>query len=90
MSGLDIDEAVVASGGILTFGDQALRLSNLFATGAFTGQTYSTPVVPPGGETQPNTVHIAKFSVFDSTFQPGLYATVSPDSAAGCRDDARP
>ena len=77
---------MVPSGGILTFGDQSLRLPSPFATSAFTGESYSTPVVPPAGETQPNTVYMAKFSVFDPTFQTGLYVTVSPDSGAGCRE----
>jgi uncharacterized repeat protein (TIGR01451 family) len=85
-SGPNVDEAVLQSGGIPTFGLQSLRLSNLTHTGSFTGtQTYSTPVVPPAGENQRNTVLIAKFSVFDPTYQPGLQVTVSPDSGEGSR-----
>ena len=86
MSGPNVDEAVVSSGGIPTFGQQSLRMSNEFANSSFTGtQTYSTPVVPAAGETLPNTVYIAKFSIFDPTFQDGLYVTVSPDSGDGSR-----
>ena len=84
-SGPNIDEAVVPSGGIPTFGQQSLRMSNLFATSDFADQTYSTPVVPPAGEDLPNTVYIAKFSVLDPASQPGLYVTVSPDSGEGSR-----
>jgi len=81
----DIDEAVVPSGGILTFGQQSLRMSNLFTSGAFYTQTYSTAVVPPAGETQPNTVYTAKFSFADPEFQKGLQLTVSPDNGEGGR-----
>jgi len=81
----DIDEAVVASGGILTFGQQSLRMSNVFTSGAFYTQTYSTAVLPPAGETQPNAVYIAKFSFFDPEFQKGLQLTVSPDNGEGGR-----
>jgi uncharacterized repeat protein (TIGR01451 family) len=84
-SGTNIDEAVISSGGVPTFGEQSLRLSNLFATSDFADQTYSTPVVPPAGEDLPNTVYTAKFSVFDPAAQPGLYVTVSPDSGEGSR-----
>jgi len=81
----DIDEAVVPSGVTPIFGQQSLRMSNLFTSGAFYNQTYSTPVVPPAGETQPNTVYIAKFSLLDPKFQDGLQLTVSPDDGAGGR-----
>ena len=84
-SGPNVDEGVVPSGGIATFGLQSLRLSNLVANSDFADQTYSTPVVPPAGETLPNTVYIAKFSVYDPAFQDGLYVTVSPDSGDGSR-----
>ena len=79
------DEAVGPSGGVPTFGQQSLRLSNLVASSAFTPQTYSTPVAPAAGETQPNTVYIARFSFIDPAFQDGLLVTVSPDSGDGSR-----
>lgn len=84
-SGSSSDQAVVPSGGVPTFGQQSLRLSNRFASSAFATQTYSTPVAPPAGETQPNTVYIARFSFFDPAFQDGLEVTVSPDSGDGSR-----
>ena len=84
-SGSSSDQAVVPSGGVPTFGQQSWRLSNLFATSAFDTQTYSTPVAPPAGETQPNTVYIARFSFIDPAFQNGLSVTVSPDSGDGSR-----
>jgi uncharacterized repeat protein (TIGR01451 family) len=80
------DEAVVPSNGIPTFGLQSWRLSNFEANSAFTGtQNYSPPVSPPASEDGPNTVFIAKFSVFDPTYQDGLDVTVSPDSGEGSR-----
>jgi uncharacterized repeat protein (TIGR01451 family) len=84
-SGSSSDQAVVPSGGVPTFGQQSWRLSNLFASAAFDTQTYSTPVDPPAGETQPNTVYIARFSFIDPAFQEGLSVTVSPDSGDGSR-----
>ena len=78
-------QAVAPSGGVPTFGEQSLRLSNLFASSAFASQTYSTPVDPPAGETLSNTVYIARFSFFDPAFQHGLSVTVSPDSGDGSR-----
>jgi uncharacterized repeat protein (TIGR01451 family) len=85
-TGPNFDQAVVSSGGVPTFGLQSLRMSNLAASLAFTDtQTFSTPVVPPAGETLPNTVYIAKFSFFDPSFQDGLLVTVSPDSGEGSR-----
>ena len=78
-------QAVAPSGGVATFGQQSLRLSNLFATRDFANQTYSPPVAPPAGETLPDTVYIAKFSFFDPAFQDGLQVTVSPDSGDGSR-----
>ena len=68
-----LDQAVVPSGGVATFGNQSWRHSNLIASGAFTNtQTYSAPVSPPAGETQPTTVFIAKFSLVDPAYQEGL------------------
>ena len=80
-----LDQAVVPSGGVATFGNQSLRRSNLIASSAFDNQTYSPPVSPPAGENQPNTVYIAKFSFFAPAYQPGLDVTVSPDSGDGSR-----
>ena len=80
-----LDEAVVPSRGVATFGNQSLRRSNRFPSSAFNNQTYSSPVSPPAGETQPNTVYIAKFSFFAPAFQNGLDVTVSPDSGDGSR-----
>jgi uncharacterized repeat protein (TIGR01451 family) len=81
------DEAIVNNGGMITgFGQQSWRLSNEEANSAFTGtQTYSPPVSPAASEGGPNTVFIAKFSVFDAAYQPNLYVTVSPDSGEGSR-----
>jgi uncharacterized repeat protein (TIGR01451 family) len=80
------DEAVVPSGGIPTFGQQSWRLSNFEGNEAFTGtQNYSPPVSPAAGRLSPNTVFIAKFSVYDPAYQPGLDVTVSPDSGEGSR-----
>ena len=81
------DEAVVNNGGMITgFGQQSWRLSNEEANSAFTGtQTYSPPVSPAASEGGPNTVFIAKFSVYDPGPQPGLYVTVAPDSGDGSR-----
>jgi uncharacterized repeat protein (TIGR01451 family) len=84
-SGSSSDQAVVPSRGVPTFGQQSWRLSNRLASAAFDTQTYSTPVVSPAGETQPNTVFIARFSLIDPAFQPGLSVTVSPDSGDGSR-----
>lgn len=84
-SGSSSDQAVVPSGGVPTFGQQSWRLSNLLATADFDPQTYSTPVAPPAGETQSNTVFIARFSFMDPAFQDGLSVTVSPDSGDGSR-----
>jgi uncharacterized repeat protein (TIGR01451 family) len=84
-SGPQVDEAVVSSGGTPTFGLQSLRMSNLVASSAFADQTYSTPVVPPAGENQPNTVYIAKFSFISPSAQEGLFMSVSPDSGDGSR-----
>ena len=80
-----LDQAVVPSGGVATFGNQSLRRSNFTASSAFDNQTYSPPVSPPAGENQANTVYIAKFSFFAPAHQPGLDVTVSPDSGDGSR-----
>ena len=84
-SGPNIDEAVVPSGGVATFANQSLRISNLHPSSGFSDQTYSPPVSPPAGENQPDTVYIAKFSFFDPQYQAGLELTVSPDSGTGGR-----
>jgi uncharacterized repeat protein (TIGR01451 family) len=60
-------------------------MSNLCGNGEFFFQTYSAPVTSPAGETQPNTVYIARFSFIDPAFQEGLLVTVSPDSGGGSR-----
>jgi uncharacterized repeat protein (TIGR01451 family) len=80
------DQEVVSNlGAPAAFGSQSLRMSNLCGSGEFFFQTYSAPVASPAGEDQPNTVYTAQFSFMSTTFQPGLFMSVSPDSGDGAR-----
>jgi uncharacterized repeat protein (TIGR01451 family) len=83
------DEQVVNNGGTTAgFGQQSLRMSNLYASGEFFYQTYSKPVASPAGENLANTEYTAQFSFISKTpasVQPGLFMSVSPDSYEGSR-----
>jgi hypothetical protein len=82
------DQEVVAnSGAPAAFGQQSLRMSNRYASGAFAFQTYSEQVASAAGENQANTVYDAQFSFLSKTEsqQPGLFMTVSPDDTQGAR-----
>ncbi len=85
----EFDQAIVANSGAPTaFGQQSLRMSNRYASGAFDYQTYSQQVSPPAGENLGNTVYDARFSFISTkpgSQQPGLYMTISPDDARGGR-----
>ena len=65
-------QAVVPSGGVPTFGQQSLRLSNLLRLRRSILRPIPRRLSPPAGETQPNTVYIARFSFIDPAFQDGL------------------
>ena len=72
-------EVVNNGGGIPGFGVQSLRMSNACGTGEFTFQTYSKETKEPAGEEEANKEFIAQFSFFaPTTYQPGLYLSVSP------------
>ncbi len=84
----EFDQAVVANGGIAAaFGQQSLRMSNRYASRAFSTQTYSEQATPAAGETASNTEYIGQFSFIPATpdYQPGLLLTVSPDAYDGSR-----
>ena len=80
-------EVVLNSGAPTVFGQQSLRMSNLYANGEFFYQTYSKPVLAPAGETEANTEYIGQFSFIPTTpvHQPGLLLSVSPDPGDGSR-----
>ncbi|HEX5448339.1 MAG TPA: Ig-like domain-containing protein [Candidatus Saccharimonadales bacterium] len=69
------------------FGDQALRLSNSVTSGSFGDQTFAPSVTEPAGENQTNQHFEASFSIgsTESTQQPGLFLSVSPDNGSGSR-----
>ncbi len=88
-----IDQGIVpnanyASGGVPGFGSQSLRFSNLCANGAFSGtQIYSPQFADPAGENESNKVFTFEFSIrpTKTTYQSGLYTSVSPDNGTGFR-----
>jgi uncharacterized repeat protein (TIGR01451 family) len=91
-TGGQFDQAVVNTAGYPNgaasgFAPQALRFSNLCASGEFSFQTYSTPVNDPAGEDQTNQLFTAQFSFIPTTPEPqdGLYVSVSPDNGMGGR-----
>jgi uncharacterized repeat protein (TIGR01451 family) len=81
------DQEVAPSTGAALFGQQSLRMSNLYPNGEYFFQTYSKPVASPAGENQANTEYIAQFSFIAKTraYQSGLLMRVSPDSGEGSR-----
>jgi uncharacterized repeat protein (TIGR01451 family) len=63
-------------------------MSNACASGEFSNQTYSPQELQAVGEARPNKVFLAEFSVMSktpTTYQPGLFLSVSPDSGEGSR-----
>ena len=71
------------------FQTKSLRMSNACASSEFFYQTYSSRVLSPASEDQPNNkVFTAQFSFISKTpasEQPGLFLSVSPDSYEGSR-----
>lgn len=69
------------------FETQALRLSNSVTSGAFGDQTFSPGLANPAGESLANNHFDASFSIgsTQSTQQPGLFLSVSPDDGNGSR-----
>jgi uncharacterized repeat protein (TIGR01451 family) len=83
-----VDTATYVSNSAPAFGSQSLRFSNLCANGAFGGsQIYSPLLADPAGENEPNKVLTFEFSFIPTTtsYQPGLYVSVSPDNGTGHR-----
>jgi uncharacterized repeat protein (TIGR01451 family) len=81
----EFDQAVVSTT-VPSFGQQAFRISNAYASGSFDIQTFSAPVAD-AGEDQPNQEFIAQFSFTTTTtaYQPGLALSISPDNGVGER-----
>lgn len=69
------------------FQTQALRLSNAITSGSFGDQTFSPGLTNPAGESTGYTHFEASFSIgsTQSTQQPGLFMSVSPDNGSGAR-----
>jgi hypothetical protein len=69
------------------FGAQALRLSNAFVSGSFGDQTFSPGLSNPAGEGSAAGHFSARFKIgtTQSTEQPGLFTSVSPDNGSGGR-----
>ena len=80
-------EVVLNSGAPTVFGQQSLRMSNLYANGEFFYQTYSKPVLAPAGEDEANKEYIGQFSFIPKSpeFQRDLFLSVSPDPGDGSR-----
>jgi hypothetical protein len=75
-----------AKPGIL-FGKQALRLSDAVTSGSFGDQTFSPALGDPAGESVRNRSFDVGFlvSTTQTTEQPGLHMSVSPDQGDGSR-----
>lgn len=69
------------------FGTQALRLSNSVTSGSFGDQTFTPGLTQPAGEAETNKHFEASFDIgsTQSTQQPGLFTSVSPDDGNGSR-----
>jgi len=69
------------------FGTQALRLSNAVVSGSFGDQTFSPGLATPTGEGSAAAHFSARFKIgtTQSTVQPGLFTSVSPDNGSGGR-----
>ncbi len=69
------------------FGTQALRLSNSVTSGSFGDQTFTPGLTQSAGEGETNKHFEASFDIgsTQSTQQPGLFTSVSPDDGNGSR-----
>ena len=92
------DHAVATNSyGFATFGAQVLRISNSVTSGCFGDQTFSKSLVDEAGETastnggmsggvrQPHFEAQFDFASTQSTQQPGLFVSISPDRGDGSR-----
>lgn len=81
----DVSSFPAASG--YGFGTQALRMSDAVTSGTFGDQTFSPGLAHPAGESTGNPHFEASFNIgsTQSTLQPGMHVSVSPDSGDGSR-----